>query len=113
MRKLTRMEANKEVRRVLTRHSVDLSYSQYSVAGKDVRLTGWLCKIDTSDFNAVQVENLVQEFQRKLPGYSISGDMDNWSFTSDHISYIGDRMKGRDEEDQLQDLVIDPDSEAS
>ena len=113
MRKLTRMEANKEVRRVLTRHSVDLSYTQYSVAGMDVRITGWLCKIDTTDFNTIQIENLVNEFQRRLPGYSISGDLENWSFTTEHITYIGDKMKGRNEEEQNPEIIPDPESEAS
>ena len=67
MRKLTRLEANREVRRVLNRHSADLSYIQYSVAGTDIRLTGWLIKIDATDFTSNQIEVLIQEFQRKLP----------------------------------------------
>jgi hypothetical protein len=110
MRKLTRMEANKEVRRVLTRHAVDLGYTQYSVAGHDVRLTGWLVKIDTTDFNIHQVELIVQEFQRRLPGYFISGDLDNWNFTTEYITYLGSKIKN-DEEDG--DAFTEFDSEAS
>ena len=96
-RKLSRMEANKEVRRVLNRHSVDLGYTQYSVAGMDVRLTGWLCKSDTTDFNASQIETMIQEFQRRLPNYTISGDFENWNFNTDHIIFLGDRTTGNDE----------------
>lgn len=88
MRKLSRMEANKEVRRVLTRHYVDMSYCQYSVAGLDIRITGWLCKIDSSEFSSVNIESMIQEFQRRLPGYCISGDLDNWNFGTDHISRL-------------------------
>lgn len=88
-RKLSRMEANKEVRRVLNRNGVDLTYTQYSVGGMDVRLTGWLCRTDQSDFSASKVETMIQEFQRVLPGYSVSGDFDNWNFTTDHITYLG------------------------
>lgn len=115
MRKLTRMEANKEVRRVLNRQGVDLSYTQYSVAGMDIRLTGWLCKPDTSDFNASQIENMIHEFQRLLPGYSVTGDFDNWSFTTEHITFLGDRTTGQDEEEHviIADQVVDFDSEAS
>jgi hypothetical protein len=91
MRKMTRMEANKEVRRVLNRHGVDLAYTQYSVGGMDIRLTGWLCKHDGSDYNGPQIEAMIHEFQRILSGYSISGDFENWSFTSDHISYLGEK----------------------
>jgi hypothetical protein len=115
MRKLSRMEANKEVRRVLNRHGVDLSYAQYSVAGMDIRLTGWLCKSDTSDFNASQLESLIQEFQRLLPGYSVSGDFDNWNFSTDHITFLGDRTSGQDQEETYfnVDQISDYDSEAS
>ncbi len=109
------MEANKEVRRNLNRHGVDLAYTQYSVAGMEIRLTGWLCKRDTTDFNTAQIEYLIQDFQRLLPGYSVCGDFDNWSFGTEHITYIGDRTKGEDEEELLymEAVASDFDSEAS
>jgi hypothetical protein len=105
------MEANREVRRVLTRNAVDLGYTQYSVAGYDVRLTGWLLKVDTTDFNIHQVELMVQEFQRRLPGYFISGDLDNWNFTTEYITYIGDKLKNNQEEDE--EVFPEFDTEAS
>ena len=98
MRKLSRLEANKEARRVLNRNSVDLSYVQYSVVGTDIRLTGWLCKVDNSEFSTHQIEILIQEFQRRLPGHSISGEMDNWKFTSDYITFLGERHKSKGNE---------------
>jgi hypothetical protein len=88
MRKLSRLEANKEVRRVLNRHQVDLTYTQYSVAGHDISLTGWLCKTDGSNYNATQIEGIVQEFQRILNGFSVSGDFENWNFSTDHITQV-------------------------
>lgn len=93
MTKLSRMEANKIVRRVLSRHTVDLSQTQYSVSGKDIRLTGHLCKTDGSHMAANHIETMVQEFMRYLPGFYITGDFDNWSFTSDHITYLGENDK--------------------
>ncbi len=115
IRKMSRMEANKEVRRILNRNGVDLCYTQYSVCGMDIRLTGWLCKSDTSDFNASQIETLVQECQRYLPGYTVTGDFDNWSFSTDHITYLGDRSKGEVEEEisLYVDMNNDYDYEAS
>lgn len=91
MRKLTRLEANKEVRRVLNRHGVDLGYCQYSVAGADIRLCGWLCKHDSSDFSGTMIEGMIQEFMRVLPGFTISGAFDNWSFSSDHVTFLGEK----------------------
>lgn len=77
MTKLNRMEANKITRRVLNRHGVDLSYTQYSVCGRDIRLTGYLCKTDGSRMNVTQIEAMIQEYMRYLPGYSITGEFDN------------------------------------
>ena len=117
MRKLSRLEANKEVRRVLNRHGVDLSYCQYSVAGMEIRLTGWLCKLDTSDFNGSQIESMIQEFMRLLPGFSIVGSLDNWSFSTDHISFLGDgngpsKGNGGEEDQERYYIDYDYDSEA-
>lgn len=116
MRKLSRLEANKEVRRVLNRHGVDLSYCQYSVAGMEVRLTGWLCKLDTSDYNGSQIESMIQEFMRLLPGFTIVGSLDNWSFSTDHISYLGEgnssTSSGSGGEEDQERYYIDYDSEA-
>lgn len=89
--KRSRMEANKIVRQVLHRHGVDLTYTQYSVAGRDIRLTGYLSRLDGGKYNANMIESMIYEFQRYLAGYTISGDFDNWSFTQDHICYLGDK----------------------
>ena len=111
MTKLSRMEANKIVRRVLSRHTVDLSQTQYSVSGKDIRLTGFLCKTDGSHMPANHIETMIQEFMRYLPGFYITGDFSNWSFTSDHITFLGkeDSNEVMQEEEESMDL----DSEAS
>jgi hypothetical protein len=91
MKKLSRMESNKEARRSLNRHGVDLAYCQYSCSGHELRLTGWLCKHDSSDFNPAQIEALIHDIQRCIPGISIAGDFENWKFSSDHISFVGDK----------------------
>jgi hypothetical protein len=91
MKKMTRMESSKEVRRVLNRNGVDLSYCQYSVAGYEIRLTGWLCKTDGSDFIAPQIESMIYDFKKSLQGFMIFGDTENWNFTSEFISFVGER----------------------
>jgi hypothetical protein len=117
MRKLSRLEANKEVRRVLNRHGVDLGYCQFSVGGMDIRMTGWLCKTDESDFNGSQIGSIIQELLRILPGYSVSGDFENWNFTSDYISKLGDSSNDSDskqeEEQERYDIGLEFDPEAS
>ena len=117
MKKMTRMESSKEARRVLNRNGVDLSYCQYSVAGYEIRLTGWLCKVDGSDFNAAQVEGLIHDFKKTLQGFYIAGDLDNWSFTSEYISFMdgnGGSKSGGNIEEQVWEIDLDDyDFEAS
>ena len=88
---MTRLECSKEVRRGLNRHGVDLSYCQYSCSGYEIRLSGFLCKIDGSEFNVSQIESLINDFLRKLPGMMINGDMDNWKFNLEHIQHLGEK----------------------
>lgn len=92
MKKMSRMESNKEARRVLNKHGVDLGYCQYSCCGMDIMLSGWLCKHDGSDFNGAQIQAMIIDFQRLLQGFTISGDFDNWQFNSERISYTGDKQ---------------------
>ncbi len=117
MKKMTRMESSKEARRVLNRNGVDLSYCQYSVAGYEIRLTGWLCKVDSSDFNAGQIEGMIHDFKKHLQGFYVAGDLDNWTFTSEFISFIGDRdgnNSGGNLEEQVWEIDLDDyDFEAS
>lgn len=116
MKKMTRLECSKEVRRVLNRCGVDLSYCQYSVAGYEIRLTGWLCKTDGNDFIAPQIESLIYDFKRTLQGFMIFGDCENWNFTSEYISYVGERENqgGGLEEQTVYEIDLDDyDFEAS
>ncbi len=85
------MESNKEARRILNRNGVDLAYCQYSCVGMEVHLTGWLCKHDGSEFNGPQIQAMIYDFQKTLHGYSVTGDFDNWNFTTERISYVGEK----------------------
>lgn len=117
MRKLSRLEANKEARRVLSKNGVNLSYAQYSVSGREIRLTGWLCHQDYSNFNAHEIEMIVQDLIRVLPGFIIAGDFENWKFSSDYITQLDNSSKtsngsGPDDEESER-YVIDLDYEIS
>ncbi|MFY7993693.1 MAG: hypothetical protein ACOVP4_10400 [Bacteriovoracaceae bacterium] len=89
MKKLSRMEANKEARRVLAKHGTDLSECQYSCSGSEVRINGYLRKIDGSEFSVQGIEAMIVDFGRHLPGFYIAGDCKNWNFNSDHVNHVG------------------------
>ncbi len=90
--KLSRFEANKEVRHVLARHSVDTTLLSFQTYGKEINLSGILWHNDNSDFNAHQLEAMIQDFQLTLPDYTIRGEMENWSFTSTAMRRVQDAM---------------------
>jgi hypothetical protein len=117
MRKMTRMECNKEARRTLNRHGVDLSYCQFACYGNEIRLTGWLCKTDSSDFTGPLIEAIIHDFKKSLPGFMIFGEFDNWSFTSERIQYLGERKEvagGEVLEQEVYEIDLDEyDFEAS
>lgn len=119
MKKLTRMECNKEARRVLNRHGVDLAYCQFTCYGNEVRLTGWLCKTDATDYTGPLIEAIVHDFHRSLPGFMIYGEFDNWNFTSERIQFLGERKNahlggGVEEEVDVYHIDLDDyDFEAS
>ncbi|HLT23132.1 MAG TPA: hypothetical protein VKZ84_06805 [Bacteriovoracaceae bacterium] len=104
VKKLSRLESNKEARRVLNRHGVDLGYCQYSCSGKEVRLTGTLVRFDGTQFRAQQIEGMIYDFQRLLPGYVIVGELDNWSFSSEHISFHGSHESEDEELEEEEDF---------
>jgi hypothetical protein len=111
MKKVSRLEGNREVRRVLTRHHADMGLCQYSCSGYEVRLTGWLRRTDGSEYNIHQIEVIIQDFQRNLKGIYIQGNLDNWSFTNDHITNLSKSVgtvKGHsnseDEEDDFGEV---------
>jgi hypothetical protein len=113
---MTRMEVSKEIRRVLNRHGVDLSYCQYTCTPYELRMTGWLGKVDGSDFTGTQLEAMIVDFRKQIAGINVYGDMENWSFTSDHISFVGERKEGAgfEEEQTVYEIDLDDyDFEAS
>lgn len=114
------MESNKEARRVLNRHHVDLSYCHLFCSSRDVLLSGWLCKTDGTDFTGPQVYTLIEDFQRTLSGYSITGEFENWNFNTERITYLGERHHrsfGMDQDQEIYEINIedfdDFDKEAS
>lgn len=100
--KNSRLENSKEVRRVMNRFGVDLTQCQYSVTGREIRITGRLLKTDGSDFGGPEVECLIQEFQSVLRGFFVRGEMENWIFSSDHIQSVG---KDQDKEETEEEVA--------
>lgn len=119
MRKLSRMETSKECRRVLNRHGVDLSHCQYSCSPYEVRMYGKLLKIDGSEYNANEIEYMIQDFKKQLNGINVMGELENWRFTSDQISYVGVKhatgsVGGEDHDSEVYVIDLDDyDFEAS
>ena len=86
----SRLDANREVRRIFVRHGVDTSKIQFSCQGKSLQLSGSLLKEGGHDLESNIVEAISQELVRM--GIRINCDLDNWSIVEGTISKKGPKQ---------------------
>jgi hypothetical protein len=80
----SRAEINKDVRRVLVRHSVDTGKLAFSCSGKLLTMTGYLCKSDGNELDMKMLEVIVQDLARM--GLQLYCDLENWSVSNGTVS---------------------------
>jgi len=76
---ISRYEINRNVKRVLIRHAVDLLELQFYYSGESVYLSGKLKKDPEGEFNPPQIEALVRELSSLPYVKSLQFDLSNWS----------------------------------
>ncbi len=109
----TRMELSKEARRVMSRHSIDLSSCQYNVNASEIRLTGKLLKTNGTDYSGLEIEGLVKDLMMKLDGAMVVGECENWRFSSQHITFLGKRDTTKMSKEEADDLTSYDDFDVS
>ncbi len=106
-KKLSRFEVNKCIRQICARHRVDLSATSFQVSGYEVVITGILWHTDDTDFDAIQVETLVKDFQSTLPDFLIRGETENWFFNGSSIkSVYSPKFESLSDEEELGDEIV-------
>lgn len=96
----SRLELNRDLRRILARHRVDLVQLTYSCHGKNVTLTGRLVKEGKRDFTALELEHMSQEIYRLKIG--IISELENWTISSGSISKRNDKKEDQNKKHQHQ-----------
>lgn len=92
--KTNRFEMNKLVRRVMSRHQVDMSQVSYTCIGGRILLSGFLIKGSGNEFTASGIESMLQEF-RKIKGVSdVGSELGNWDLNGGSIQKIDKGEKG-------------------
>jgi hypothetical protein len=87
-KKLTRFEVNKCIRQICARHRVDMGVTSFQTLGYEIVITGILWHTDDTDFDAIQVETLVKDFQSTLVDFQIRGETENWYFNGSSIKSV-------------------------
>lgn len=105
-KKLTRFEVNKCIRQIFARHRVDLSVTGFQTSGYEVVITGILWHTDDSNFDAIQVETLVKDFQATLPDFQIRGETENWFFNGSSIKSVYSPKFETFVDDEIVDEVV-------
>ncbi len=83
-KKPSRLESNKDVRRILLRHRVDLSQLAFSCHGRTVSFSGDLVKDGGRDFSASEIDMMVLEILGLNLG--VLSDLKNWDINGGTIS---------------------------
>ena len=88
---LSRLEANKEVRRIFVRHGIDTSKIQFSCQGRSLALAGGLYKESGQEVESSCVEIILQELFRI--GIKVGNcELVNWDITESSISKKGPKV---------------------
>lgn len=83
----SRLEANKEARRIFVRHGIDTTKVHFSCHGKSLLLTGGLYKETGEDIESKIIEVIFQELSRM--GLRITCELENWTFSDGSVSKKG------------------------
>ena len=86
-KQMSRLEANKEVRRILVRHGIDTGKLQFSCNARSLSLSGELYKEGGKDLDLVTMEALLKDFSRL--GLRITSELSNWTISDGSITRKG------------------------
>jgi len=75
MKKLSRFVINKKVRQLFSKYRVDFSQLSYSCTGRNLRLSGRLCREGGKEFKFRVLENLIKEIMKL--GVNIVSELEN------------------------------------
>lgn len=84
---VSRLEANREVRRIFVRHGIDTTQVHFSVAGRSLLLTGALYREGGQDVEVKIIDTVMQELARM--GVAISCELENWIISEGSITKKG------------------------
>lgn len=85
--KVSRGQQNKNVRRVLLQHQIDLNQLVFRTSARTIYLSGVLLRNTGSDLNAQHILRLIEDLE--IIGI-IQSDLSNWRISKDSISFVGD-----------------------
>lgn len=89
----SRYKVNREIRAVLVRNSVDLSAIEFSFSGRTAWIRGELLKVDQSDFQASQIEDIAKDICRLPSVRELFFDLNNWTVASTGESWQVAKLK--------------------
>lgn len=65
-----------------------MGVTSFQTLGYEIVISGILWHTDDTDFDAIQVETLVKDFQGTLPDFQIRGETENWYFNGSSIKSV-------------------------
>ncbi len=86
-KQMSRLEANKEVRRVLVRHGIDTTKLQFTCNARSISLSGELFKEGGKELEMITMEALLKDLSRL--GMRIISELTNWVISEGTVTKKG------------------------
>jgi hypothetical protein len=104
MKAMSRVDANREIRRIFARHRVSTSSLQFMCNGKNLLLTGSLLNDSGQELEQSVVDQVVQELSRT--GLRINSELDNWNISEGAVSKKGGKTDEKKEKGGAADMGV-------
>jgi hypothetical protein len=88
----SRLEVNKDIRRILVRHSVDTTKLQFTCSGKLITMTGGIYGEGGKELTLSNIDAIFKDITRM--GMRVYCELENWTITDGSISKKGGNNKG-------------------
>lgn len=87
----SRLEVNKDIRRILVRHSVDTTKLQFTCTGKLITMTGGIYGEGGKELSLSNIDAIFKDFTRM--GMRVYCELENWAISDGSITKKGSANK--------------------
>ena len=105
----SRLEVNKDIRRILVRHSVDTTKLQFTCSGKLITMTGGIYGEGGKELSLSHIDAILKDISRM--GMRVYCELENWAISDGSISKKGSHDKQQNNQQAKKESTPTPQPE--